>query len=214
MISVVVPTKNEEDHLPNLLEALNKQTLEPDEIIVVDDFSTDRTAEIAESYGCKVYQVRSSIGKARHIGTMKSIGKARHIGTMKARGNIVFQTDADAVPTKTWIEAMTSALMYYEADIATGCIIKYKDPFAKSYERITHILGAIRGYAAGANMCYSKKSYMKTRGFPDTNSMEDVRLVQEFREKGLKHIHILDPRADVYMHYSRNYFLPESLFRP
>jgi len=190
MISVVIPTKNEEDHLPNLLRALDKQTLKPDEIIVVDDFSTDRTAEIAESYGCKVYQVRSSIGKARHI------------GTMKARGNIVFQTDADAVPTKTWIEAMTSALMYYEADIATGCIIKYKDPFARSYERITQILGAIRGCAAGANMCYSKKSYMKTRGFPDTNSAEDVRLVQEFREKGLKHIHILDPRADVYMHYS------------
>jgi len=190
MISVVVPTKNEEDHLPNLLEALERQTLKPDEIIVVDDFSTDNTVEVAESYGCKVYQVRSSIGKARHI------------GTMKARGHIIFQTDADAVPVETWIEAMSSALQYYEADIATACIIKYQDAFLRSYERITQILGAMRGWAAGANMCYSKRSYMKTRGFPDTNSMEDVRLVQEFKEKGLKHIHILDPRADVHMHYS------------
>ncbi|MFD0696158.1 glycosyltransferase [Paenibacillus sp. GCM10027628] len=53
-LSVIIPARNEECNLPTLLHSLRLQTYQPYEIIVVDDFSDDRTKEIAESYGVKV----------------------------------------------------------------------------------------------------------------------------------------------------------------
>lgn len=53
-LSIIIPARNEACNLPNLLHALKIQTLEPLEIIVVDDFSEDETKEIAESYGVTV----------------------------------------------------------------------------------------------------------------------------------------------------------------
>ncbi|WP_139995145.1 glycosyltransferase [Paenibacillus paridis] len=53
-LSVIIPARNEESNLPYLLASLRSQTLQPFEIIVVDDFSEDRTRAIAESFGVKV----------------------------------------------------------------------------------------------------------------------------------------------------------------
>ncbi|OPA80997.1 glycosyl transferase family 2 [Paenibacillus selenitireducens] len=54
-LSVIIPARNEECNLPYLLDSLMSQTMPPFEIIVVDDFSSDRTREIAERYaGVKV----------------------------------------------------------------------------------------------------------------------------------------------------------------
>jgi 4,4'-diaponeurosporenoate glycosyltransferase len=49
-ISVIIPARNEAKNLPDLLESLKKQTLLPDEIIVVNDHSEDNTKEIAEKF--------------------------------------------------------------------------------------------------------------------------------------------------------------------
>jgi 4,4'-diaponeurosporenoate glycosyltransferase len=53
-LSVIIPARNEEKNLPYLLGSLREQTLRPFEIIVVDDFSEDRTAEIAACFGATV----------------------------------------------------------------------------------------------------------------------------------------------------------------
>jgi len=49
-LSVIIPARNEEENLPELLQSLKRQTRPPDEIIVVDDFSSDRTKEVAASF--------------------------------------------------------------------------------------------------------------------------------------------------------------------
>jgi glycosyltransferase involved in cell wall biosynthesis len=53
-LSIIIPARNEACNLPYLLDSLKSQTVQPFEIIVVDDFSNDETKEIAESYGVKV----------------------------------------------------------------------------------------------------------------------------------------------------------------
>jgi hypothetical protein len=53
-LSVIIPARNEEASLPHLLESLAAQTRKPDEIIVVNDGSIDRTAEIARRHGVRV----------------------------------------------------------------------------------------------------------------------------------------------------------------
>ncbi|SEF92442.1 4,4'-diaponeurosporenoate glycosyltransferase [Bryocella elongata] len=53
-VSLIIPARNEEATLPTLLRSLREGTVQPAEIIVVDDHSSDRTAEIARGFGAKV----------------------------------------------------------------------------------------------------------------------------------------------------------------
>jgi len=53
-VSIIIPARNEEHNLPNLLRSLRSQTTSADEIIVVDDQSTDHTALVAQRFGARV----------------------------------------------------------------------------------------------------------------------------------------------------------------
>ena len=53
-ISIIIPARNEQSNIVNLLESINKQTLLAAEVIVVDDHSSDKTASIASSLGARV----------------------------------------------------------------------------------------------------------------------------------------------------------------
>ncbi|OAB26504.1 glycosyl transferase family 2 [Paenibacillus macquariensis subsp. defensor] len=89
-LSIIIPARNEESNLPYLLDSLMAQTYPPYEIIVVDDFSTDRTKEIAESYdGVKVI-----VGSALPEGWT---GKSWTVwnGYLQATGDIFAFLDAD-----------------------------------------------------------------------------------------------------------------------
>lgn len=79
-LSVVVLTKNEET---NIRDCLNNLKL-ADEIVVIDNFSTDRTLEIAREFTDKIFQSK-----------LDGIGPLRNFGIEKARGEWVYFVDAD-----------------------------------------------------------------------------------------------------------------------
>lgn len=80
-LSVVVLSKNEEANIERCLKAVEFA----DEIIVVDDYSNDKTAEIAERYGAKVFK--------RHL--EYNFAEQRNFGLDKASGRWVLFVDAD-----------------------------------------------------------------------------------------------------------------------
>jgi glycosyltransferase involved in cell wall biosynthesis len=82
-VSIIIPAKNEENLLPKLLESIKKQTVQPQEIILVDANSEDRTREIAKSYGVNVVE----------NGGKPGIGRNR--GAQQASTDIFFFMDAD-----------------------------------------------------------------------------------------------------------------------
>lgn len=84
MLSVVIPTFNEDKFLPNLLTDLCKQTYEDFEIIVADSYSEDRTKDIARNFDCKVVDCER-MGPAR----------GRNRGAKKAQGEYFLFLDAD-----------------------------------------------------------------------------------------------------------------------
>ena len=94
MISVIIPTFNEEKNIAQCLVSLRHQTVPRSEyeIIVVDGNSKDRTREIAQKYADKVF-----------IQTSPRVGGARNDGIMAASGDIVATTDADCILPPTWI---------------------------------------------------------------------------------------------------------------
>jgi 4,4'-diaponeurosporenoate glycosyltransferase len=91
--SIIIPARNEAHNLPKLLDSLNRQPVKPREILVVDDGSTDRTAEIASGMGARVIASQPLPPGWR--------GKtwACHQGALAARGDWLLFMDAD-----TWFE--------------------------------------------------------------------------------------------------------------
>jgi GT2 family glycosyltransferase len=84
-ISIVIPAHNAGNDLRQCLESLQRSEVQPAECIVVDDGSTDGSAQLAAQYGAKVLSTKGRYGPAR----------ARNIGGRAAEGDIVLFLDAD-----------------------------------------------------------------------------------------------------------------------
>jgi glycosyltransferase involved in cell wall biosynthesis len=107
-VSVVIPAKNEEETIGNVLDDLNQTISElPNyqfEVICVDDRSTDATANIANSFGAKVVQNTRKCGK----------GMALRAGFEAATGDVIVMMDADyshrAEDLPLMLEALTDGV--------------------------------------------------------------------------------------------------------
>jgi GT2 family glycosyltransferase len=84
-ISVVIPVYNSADHLHVCLTALARSTRAPDECIVVDDGSTDGSADVARAAGIRVLETGGRCGPSR----------ARNVGAAEAVGQLLLFLDAD-----------------------------------------------------------------------------------------------------------------------
>jgi glycosyltransferase involved in cell wall biosynthesis len=74
-VSVVLSTFNNEKTIGTCLQSLKHQTMTAIETIIVDEFSTDKTASIASDFGAQVYQQRGERSICRNYGIQKSKGK-------------------------------------------------------------------------------------------------------------------------------------------
>ena len=92
-ISVVIPAFNEEKRIGHCLKSVFNQTVKPQEVIVVDNNSTDKTAEIARAMGARVI-----------IQPIQGVTFARNLGFDVAKGEIIARTDADTIVPSNWIE--------------------------------------------------------------------------------------------------------------
>ncbi|MBI4015207.1 MAG: glycosyltransferase family 2 protein [Candidatus Aenigmarchaeota archaeon] len=98
LVSVIVCSKNEEKYIGKCLEALRKQTIKP-EIIVVDGHSKDKTFKIAEKLADKVF-----------LDHGKGISEARNLGWKSAGGKIIAFCDADTIPYRDWVETILGGI--------------------------------------------------------------------------------------------------------
>lgn len=108
--SVVIPAFNAERTLGTVIGALRGQEPAPAEVIVVDDGSTDRTAEIAERLGARV--IRSDgAGFA---------GGARNLGWETVTSDAVVFLDSDAIPAPGWGAGVARAVAEFPGAIVGG----------------------------------------------------------------------------------------------
>lgn len=92
-VSVIIPAYNEEKYISACLNSLMSQKEKPDEIIVVNNNSTDNTVKIAKKYPVRLINEKQ-----------KGITPTRNRGFNEARYEIIARTDADTILPPTWIE--------------------------------------------------------------------------------------------------------------
>lgn len=113
-LSVIIPVYNGEKYLEKTLECLITQTVENFEVIIVDDGSTDSTAEIAKRY-CEDYDGFYYIYQEH-----KGVYAARNAGIEKAKCEYLLFLDCGDIITAGSIEAIFAVSDEHNADIVTG----------------------------------------------------------------------------------------------
>lgn len=183
-ISIVIPAYNEEKYIGKTLSSIKELEVNnwEIEILVVDGGSTDKTREIAKSYGAKVI-------KEPHRG----IGFARQEGLLHAKGDIVAFTDADTIVPKDWLVRHIKALSQPGVVFTYGTFRVYDGGFPY-YHHINylqpHILWLFhhlfgQPIAAGQNHAFWREKALSIGGFDeDIAVMEDIDLAVRMKKIG------------------------------
>lgn len=193
-VSVVLPAYNEEKILARCLASLESQTITPYEIIVVDNNSTDATAQIAKDHGVIV------ISEAR-----QGIAWARDAGFHTASGDIIARMDADCIAPPEWIERITG---YYQSTPQQEWrAITGTGYYAIRSVRFGKILGA--GMTAGYNignrlMLGSIGLYGSCMAFP-RSWWEDV------KEEVCHDSHVIHEDIDISVHLMKKGYIIKKL---
>lgn len=116
-VSVVIPAYNEEKYIGTLLKNLLKQTIAPDEVIVVDNNSTDKTVEIAKKYKTKIVHERR-----------QGITYSRNTGFDSAKYDLIIRLDADTIPPRDYIERVKNIFQTEDVVAVSGNIKFYGLP--------------------------------------------------------------------------------------
>jgi glycosyltransferase involved in cell wall biosynthesis len=95
----VIPVLDDAELLECCLRALAGQTVSPAEVIVVDNGSTDATAQVAQRFGARLLRE-----------PVRGIAAAASRGYDAARSEFIARIDADSVPGRTWVACVESSL--------------------------------------------------------------------------------------------------------
>lgn len=177
MISIIIPTLNEENHLPILLKSLKEQVYKKFEVIVADANSKDDTIKIAKEWGCKVVD-----------GGLPSVG--RNNGAEVAKGDILFFMDADVALPEDFLKESVNEFRKKKLGVA-GCYVqplgdKDIDNFlygtANLYFKVTQFFFP---HAAGHCIIISKNIHDKIKGFDEGMKVaEDLDYVKRAAKHG------------------------------
>lgn len=126
LVSVIIPAYNNELHLREAIDSVLAQEYSPLEIIVVDDGSTDRTADIVASYGDRVILLRQE---------NQGSAVARNTGIKHARGKYIAFLDADDVWWKHKLDYQVSALEQSEYKMAYSRFIWWPPDGSGQYSK-------------------------------------------------------------------------------
>ena len=180
-LSIIIPTFNEENYLPHLLESIKRQDFSDYEVIVADAGSEDSTKDIAQEWGCKVVE-----------GGLPAVGRNR--GAEAARGEYLLFLDSDVILTRDYLELCLDEFQKRKLGIAITQIAPLSDTFLN---KITHDLANffmkrvenIKPHGAG---CYgiitTRNLHYEVEGFDedldfgeDTDYIERIGAISQFK---------------------------------
>lgn len=158
-VSVVIPAFNEEDTLIPCLEALFAQAEPADEIIVVNNNSTDGTLTILEEYKHKIKVINEP---------KPGVVFARTTGFNAATGDIIGRIDADTLVAPHWVAELRRIFQHEDIAATTGTIRYYDLPgFLNTIDKRLRTFAAVKKdnaiFLHGSNMAIRRTAWQKVR---------------------------------------------------
>ena len=172
-ISIIIPTINEANNLPLLLSDLSSIQKEG-EIIIVDCGSEDKTVDIANIYGAKVYKSEE-----------RNRGLQLNIGAKNSKGDWLIFLHADTRLTHDWFKKINSFL---NGDKNYIYYFKFKINHKKIIFRLLEILVNLRSQFfkqpyGDQGLVIHRTTYFKNNGFRKIPLMEDVDFLRRLKNK-------------------------------
>ena len=171
-LSIIIPTLNEERHIGALLSDLAAQTRAPDQVLVVDAGSEDRTREIVRRFPF----VELLEGEP-------PVACGRNLGGRSAKGDVLIFLDADARPPDTFLEKFLEAFEARRLDVA--CPLYYPHDSTRAVERFhaafNLITRASQGVLpSGGGTCIAVRSavFRQSSGFDPSLKFDDIELIR------------------------------------
>ncbi|ANE51612.1 glycosyltransferase [Flavisolibacter tropicus] len=172
-ISVIVAARNEEHTLPQLIQSLKRQDHPQDafEVIIVNDHSTDGTAQLALDLPANFHMAVPEVNAAD-----SSKKKAIAFGISRAKGELIVVTDADCVVPPHWLPTIAAFQQQTGAQfIAAPVKFTHDNSLLQAFQALDFLVlqgitaasvsARFHSMANGANLAYTKQAYTNVNGF-------------------------------------------------
>lgn len=192
-LSVIVPAYNEEEGLPATLEALLRQTVPAEQIIVVDDGSDDRTGQVAAGYGVTVLRPPHNLG---------SKARAQNYALPYCVSDLVLAVDADTILADDYIEKIKPAFDQPQVAVAAGCVLtRFERTWAERGRSIEYLFGfhwnrPIQNLANSPVVCsgccsvFRRDVLAEFGGFPERTIVEDMDFTWSAQLRGHRAVYV------------------------
>ncbi len=191
MISVIIPVRNGETVIVLCLDSLFSQIERPDEIIVVDNGSTDETALFVKQWALSHPEIPLRLLTEEKIGP----SAARNRGASAVKGDILVFLDADCEAPSDWIQRIQKEISGgtdagggpYVAHGASLTIERYASLswFSPSKSELCESPFSSR-FLLGGNMALSRKAWESVKGFDESlRTAEDLEISFRIKAKGM-----------------------------
>ncbi len=182
-LSIVIPVYNEEDYLKACLESIAAQTQAPEEVIVVDNGSTDKTLDIVRQFPFVTLLHEKK----------KSVLYARNTGFNAARSDIIGRIDADTRLSPDWVKRAKRIFEDKNSYAVSGPFGIYDMPFPRLTRWLDDLLLriAVLGkfyFLTGCNMALRRSSWDKIKNelCDDLSMYEDIDLAIHLEMRGMR----------------------------
>jgi glycosyltransferase involved in cell wall biosynthesis len=194
-VSIVIPAFNEEALIRRSLEAAVGQTVPAREILVVDNGSSDATAQVVRQF--QSAHPGHGVRLVRQDGA-SGIVPTRNRGFDEARGEVIGRFDADSLPSPDWVEQVEACFADGTVAAATGPVYYWDLPFRRlllAADRLVRraMLQAVPNefrFLFGSNMALRASAWKLIRGetCPDEHDRlhEDIDLALHLAGRGLR----------------------------
>lgn len=178
MISFIIPAHNEEALLDSTLDSLAacaRSLDQESEVLVVDDASTDRTADIAQEHGARVISV-----------SHRQIAATRNAGAREASGEILIFVDADTIVNQNAVHAAIDAVR--RGAVGGGCAFRFEGRvplYGRVIEAVMIPLYRTFGFASGCFLFCTAEAFRAVGGFDETLfAAEEAAMSRALRRHG------------------------------
>lgn len=197
-VSVIVPVRDEEESIRELLDSLLAQTHAPDEIVIADGGSVDATPQIIDEYirkGAPVRLIRAGAALP---------GRGRNLGAAQASFEWLAFTDAGIRLAKNWLEALVSKAEQDDSiDVVYGFFQPVTDTFFTECAAIAYVSppvphdGMLIRPRSITSALLRREAWQAVNGFPEElRSAEDLIFMDRLENAG--YVSVFEPRAQVY----------------